>query len=297
MPTNHYFSQGRLSEQRLYEDLIIEALKIYGQDVYYLPRELVNRDVIFGDDSVSRFENAYKIEMYIESIEGFDGEGDLFTKFGVEIRDACTFVVSRRRWNNLISKYETTETRPFYRPREGDLIFLSLSKSIFEITRVEDQTPFYQLKNLPVFRMRCELFEYNDEDFDTGVEAIDNIEKYHGEKTVLTFDQSAITNEFELNELVEQVNNTFTIRGEISSIDASDSDAYKLIITHTNSLDGVYRTFTTTKNVIGLSSTAYGTPFDVGSPQIEEEAQNEQFDLEASEILDFRESNPFGDPV
>lgn len=297
MPTNHYFSQGRLSEQRLYEDLIIEALKIYGQDVYYLPRELVNRDVIFGDDPVSRFENAYKIEMYIENIEGFDGDGDIFTKFGVEIRDACTLIVSRRRWNNLISIYETTETRPFYRPREGDLIFLSLSKSIFEITKVEDQTPFYQLKNLPVFRMRCELFEYNDEDFDTGVDVIDNIEKYHGEKTILTFDQSAITNEFELNELVEQVNNTFTIRGEISSIDASDSDAYKLIITHSNSLDGVYRTFTTTKNVIGLSSTAYGIPFDVGSPQIEEEAQNEHFDSEASDILDFRESNPFGDPV
>ena len=89
MATNLYFSQGRKSEQTLYEDIIIESLKMYGQDVYYVPRELVNRDTIFGDDNTSRFDNAYRIEMYIEGVEGFDGEGDLFAKFGVEIRDAA----------------------------------------------------------------------------------------------------------------------------------------------------------------------------------------------------------------
>ena len=98
MPTNHYFSQGRLSEQRLYEDLIIEALKIYGQDVYYLPRELVNRDVIFGDDSVSRFENAYKIEMYIENFVGYNPENDTHGTmyFNNTLNDWAKFDINKR---------------------------------------------------------------------------------------------------------------------------------------------------------------------------------------------------------
>lgn len=175
MATNPYFSQGTRSEQLLYEDIIIESLKMYGQDVYYIPREIVDRDRIFVDDSVSRFDNAYKIEMYVENTEGFDGEGDLFTKFGVEIRDAATFVVAKRRWNTTVAYHEQTVTESFARPREGDLIYLTLSNSIFEITRCETQQPFFQLKNLPVFKLRCELFEYNKEDFDTGIEELDDI--------------------------------------------------------------------------------------------------------------------------
>jgi len=194
MATNPYFSQGRKSEQNLYEDLIIESLKMYGQDVYYLPRELVNKDVIFSDDNVSRFEQAYKIEMYVENIEGFDGEGDLFTKFGVEIRDAATFIVARKRWNSTIKKFEETEDNPYYRPKEGDVIFLPLSNSMFQIEKVEDESPFYQLQNLPTFRMRCELFEYNDEDFDTGVVAVDKVEDNYAYQYVLTLEK-AITAE------------------------------------------------------------------------------------------------------
>src|SRR6056300_1150201 len=158
MATNLYFSQGRKSEQDLYEEIIIESLKMYGQDVYYIPREIVNRDRIFEDDSVSRFSDAYKIEMYIENIEGFDGEGDLFTKFGVEIRDAATFIVSRRRWGSVIAENEESDVVQFFRPREGDVIYLPLSQSMFQIMKVETETPFFQLKNLPTFRMRCELF-------------------------------------------------------------------------------------------------------------------------------------------
>ena len=177
MATNLYFTQGTQNEQVLYEDIVIESLKMYGQDVYYIPRELVNRDGIFDDDMTSRFDNAYRIEMYIENIDGFDGEGDLFTKFGVEIRDAATFVVARRRWQNVVGFYENSETEPFYRPREGDLVYMTLSKTFFEITRVETESPFYQLQNLPTFRMTCELFEYNDEDFDTGIDEIQEIEE------------------------------------------------------------------------------------------------------------------------
>src|SRR5210317_1091044 len=113
MATNLYFTQGTLNEQTLYEDIVIESLKMYGQDVYYIPREIVNRDGIFQDDSVSRFDNAYRIEMYIENIDGFDGEGDLFTKFGVEIRDAATFILARRRWNQTVGLLEGYDSNKF----------------------------------------------------------------------------------------------------------------------------------------------------------------------------------------
>ena len=191
MATNLYFAQGTRSEQVLYEDLIIESLKMYGQDVYYIPREIVKRDRIFEDDAVSRFDNAYRIETYIENTEGFDGEGDLFTKFGVEIRDAATFIMSRRRWLGQVATNESSDDNPFYRPREGDLIHLVLSGSTFEITKVEDEAPFYQLKDLPVFKMRAELFEYNDEDFDTGVAGIDLVETVHAYQTKLFIPTSA----------------------------------------------------------------------------------------------------------
>src|SRR6056300_47254 len=106
MATNPYISQRVQSEQNLYEDIVIESLKFYGQDVYYIPREIVNKDPIFLDDVPSRFSDAYKIEMYIENTEGFDGEGDLFTKFGIELRDQATFVVARRRWSDAVGAYD-----------------------------------------------------------------------------------------------------------------------------------------------------------------------------------------------
>jgi hypothetical protein len=136
MAINRYFSRGTESEQKLYEDLIIESISSYGQDCYYIPAEVVETDTIFDDTFLSRFEFAYPIETYIENIEGFEGERDIFTKFGVEIRDAATFIVSRRRFSESIAIYETEQTGPnskrWYRPREGDLIHLPLSGSTFQ---------------------------------------------------------------------------------------------------------------------------------------------------------------------
>jgi hypothetical protein len=173
MATNPWVSRGARNEQGLYEDLVIESLKFYGEDVYYLPREIVNKDKVFLDDVPSRFSDSYKIEMYVENQEGFEGEGDLFSKFGVELRDQATFVVARRRWKKLIGDKLDAHN---FRPREGDVIYLPLSNSIFEIYKVETETPFYQLSNLPTFRLQCELFEYNDEDFDTEIDSIDVVE-------------------------------------------------------------------------------------------------------------------------
>ncbi len=154
MAKNHCFSDKSANAENLYEDHIIESLKFYGQDVYYMLREIVNEDKIFGQDVPSRFPTAYKIEMYIENQQGFDGEGDLFTKFGIEIRDAATFVVSRRRWRHTIEQHANEITS--IRPREGDIIYLPLSNSMFEIMHVEHEQPFYQLNNVPTYNLRCE---------------------------------------------------------------------------------------------------------------------------------------------
>ena len=294
MSTNPYFSQGTKNEQHLYEDIVVESLRTFGQDCYYIPREIVNRDGIFQDDSVSRFDNAYRIEMYIENIEGFDGEGDLFTKFGVEIRDAATFVVARRRWGNTVALYENELTEPFYRPREGDLIYLTLSKSYFEITRVETEEPFYQLKNLPVFKMRCELFEYNDEDFDTGITEIDDVEEVHAYQTILTF--STITGAFEIGEEVTQNNTDYTMKGEVVKVDLSNSAAKKVYISHAGATDGDYHEFTLSATITGSNTGATGTPTAIGE-DLQDGAMNDDFDNIGDGLVDWSEKNPFGEPA
>jgi len=176
MARNFYFSEKVRSEMDLYEDLVIEALKIYGQDVYYLPRHLVNEDTLFGDDPASNFPQTHKIEMYIENVEGFDGEGDLFTRFGVEIRDEVTLVVSRSRWSKQVHRFDTSGITND-RPTEGDLIYIPLTNKMFQVQHVEHEQPFYQIENLPVFKLRCTLFEYTGEDFDTSVNDIQAIEQ------------------------------------------------------------------------------------------------------------------------
>ena len=172
---NLYFSAGARSEQNLYEDLIIESIKIYGQDLYYLPRDLVNVDDVFREDPESRFNSNYLLEMYVDNADGFDGEGDLFTKFGVEIRDQVTLTVAKRRWEQTVMRYDN-EIQGI-RPLEGDLIFTPFSKKMFQIMHVEHEQPFYQLNNLPVFKLQCELFEYNDEDFDVNNDDISQLER------------------------------------------------------------------------------------------------------------------------
>jgi hypothetical protein len=184
---NLYFSAGARSEQNLYEDLIIESIKIYGQDLYYMPRDLVNVDAVFREDPVSSFNSNYLLEMYVDNADGFDGEGDLFTKFGVEIRDQVTFTLSKRRWEQTVMRYdnEITGTRPF----EGDLIFTPFSKKLFQIMHVEHEQPFYQLNNLPVFKLQCELFEYNDEDIDVSNDDISQLERDASFRYELTLTQ------------------------------------------------------------------------------------------------------------
>lgn len=302
MARNFYFSQSVRSEQNLYEDIIIESLKIYGQDVYYLPREIVNEDRIFGDDVPSRFSSSYKVEMYVENTDGFDGEGDLFTKFGIEIRDQASFIVSRRRWSQTVSRYDNDINS--IRPREGDLIWLPLSNSMFQIMHVEHESPFYQLSNLPTYKMRCELFEYNDEDLDTGLDAIDSIERDYAYEYRLTLDSASMG--FSIGEIVTQtLSDGVVMRGEVSRW--SDSDLVLGLI-HVGADDGKYHTITTNRTVVsainqtpllGAGYESYSTSLVSAIAEVNNISENEQnsdFDNAGADFLDFSESNPFGDP-
>ena len=288
MATNRYFKQKVRSEQNLFEDLVIESLQMFGQDVYYLPREIVNKDKLFLDDVPSRFSDAYKVEMYIENTEGFEGEGDLFTKFGIELRDQATFIVSRKRWVQLVGKRLEVAN---FRPREGDLIYLPMSESMFEIRRVETETPFYQLKDLPTFRLQCELFEYSGEDFDTGVDTIQDVETENSFKYHLELDSGG--GRFIQGETVTQVFDTYNMTGEVAF--ASDS-GNTLHLIHSGATDGLFHEWTTTKSIIGTLSQHVSTPTSINQiNDILNDNQNKTFDDFESDFLDFSESNPFGD--
>ena len=175
MAVNHHFQGGNGigndAEKRLHENLIIEGLKIYGFDCYYLPRTLVNQDLILGEDVASRFNASYLLEMYMETTEGFQGEQELVSKFGLEIREDTTFCIAKRRWQMMVDNKATTIISG--RPNEGDIIYVPLMNSFFEIQFVEDQEPFFQLGNLPVYKLRCTRWEYSSEKLNTGRPAID----------------------------------------------------------------------------------------------------------------------------
>ena len=174
MPTNVYFDTGTRPEQNLYEDLMVEQLKIYGQDVFYIPRQLVKEDTLFGEDTLSKFGDAYLIEMYFENIEGYEGEKEIMSKFGLQMQDDVTFVVARRRFEQLVSHSANLIVKT--RPNEGDLIYFSKVKKMFEISFVDHDDPFYQVHNIPAFKLKCKTFEYSSEDIDTGIAEIDAVE-------------------------------------------------------------------------------------------------------------------------
>lgn len=171
MATSIYFQKSNQYEQALLDDLTVEIIKINGIDVYYLPRTLFNQDQIFEESVLSSFNRGHLIEMYVKSVDGFNGEKDILSKYGVEIREQITFVVSRRRYEEEIGP-----TTSKIRPLEGDLIYLPINKGLYEIKFVEHDQPFYQLGNRYVYELKCEKFEYSSEKLDTGIEAIDSIE-------------------------------------------------------------------------------------------------------------------------
>jgi len=310
MPRNVYFSQAVKSEQNLYEDLIIESLGIYGQDVYYIPRTIVNRDSVLNEDPASTFDDAFLMEMYIENAEGFEGEGDLYSKFGLQIKDTATFIVSRRRWDDRVGPFSSQVENP--KPAEGDLIFLPMTNSFFEINFIEDEQPFYQLSNIPVYKLECSLFEYNDEDFETGVETIDSATAKAAYQMPLDVTISG-GNHFTVGEIVEQIitpasGGTPAVRvfGEVQQRTKSSDILSKIWVSNIGS-DGTTetKTFTTGATITGKESGFSGTISKIYSDvtdttgvswAADEEAQNVDFEITADGFIDFSEANPFGDP-
>lgn len=172
MPVNKYFNTSGLNfdavnEQDLINDLTTEIIQINGIDVIYLPRTMQKQDTLFGEDVLSLFDDNYPIEMNVDSIDNFEGEGDLMAKFGLQIKDELNLTVGTRRFSEIVG---------FLKPREGDLIYFPLSKGLFEIKFVEDEEPFYPVGTLPSFKLRCELFDYSAETFDTGHTEIDELD-------------------------------------------------------------------------------------------------------------------------
>jgi len=246
MPTNVYFDTGTRPEQYLYEDLIIEQLRIYGQDVYYIPRKLAGTDSIWQEDISSSFESSYLIEMYMETIDGYEGEKELMSKFGLDIQDDATFVVSRRRWEQFVSIDNNIIESS--RPNEGDLVYFPKANKLFEITFVDKDDPFYQVHNLPTYKLKCKTFEYGSEVMDTGITEIDAVEE-----------------DFSLDQLAHQMTLEDGTGSLLLENAVEDAEASYIILE-------TYNIATIDKN-----------------------SQNDDFELADDNILDFTESNPFGD--
>ena len=242
MSTNFYFQSGipggRSSEQNLIEDLMIECLKIYGFDTFYIPRAAVAEDDILGEDALNKYDSAYALEMYMQNVTGFEGDGDLMSKFGVEIRDTATFLVSRRRWDEVIAR--SGDAVLTTRPAEGDIIYFPLTKAYFEIKFVESTDPFFQVGKLYVYKLQCELMQFSSERFNTGVSEIDDIaagksldmNEYNvllesGDRFLLEYysPSSLILQNYTMEDIIpNSQNESFT--GEISVLDFSETNPF-----------------------------------------------------------------------
>lgn len=180
MPNLYFDTFNNYAEQSLIDDLVVETLAIYGHSVYYLPRELVKKDDIYGEDTLSTYRSAYEFDMYVKSYDSYEGDGTFLSKFNLEIRDQITFTVSRRVFGN-----EIAAQRPdIQRPREGDLVYSTMMKRIFVIKYVNNSAFFYQMGSLQVWDVVCEVWEYSNERFETGVDEIDAIEERYSVSNV-----------------------------------------------------------------------------------------------------------------
>jgi len=254
MAVNHYFQNGNgignTAEKRLHEDLIIEGLKIYGFDVYYLPRTLVNRDLILGEDTLSKFDDSYLLEMYMETTEGFAGSQELISKFGLEIREDTTFVISKRRFNEQVDSFHNLIVNG--RPNEGDIIYMPLMNSFFEILFVEDQEPFFQLGQLPVYKLKVTRWEYSSERLGTGITDIDTAE------TTYSLDQTLYQSSLESGTFGAVLGSPVVTGDQVTSIPViSGGEGYVTAPTVTISAPSATINATASANLTGNTITSF----------------------------------------
>ena len=287
MATNPYFNLHGTNtpEQRLIENLIIESIKTYGTDVYYCPRTLNDEDTLMGEDNTSSYNSAHTIEMYIKSVDGFEGEGDFISKFGLQIKDQITFTVAKRRWAELNVQGEGRAESP----AEGDLIYFPMTEAIFQVMFIEDESIFYQTGGLQTYDLLCELFYYSDQNLNTGIEAIDKVEREQSYSIAFTLNTGS--GNYTIGETVYQGASlgAATVKGEVAKWDAGSK-----ILTLMNMTGN----FSGTVNIIGDSSSAsYSiTSFDaqVNAADTQATQTNQEIEAAADAIIDFTEGNPFG---
>ena len=196
MALNPFFLHGSASEQRLVQDLINEQLRMFGVEIYYMPRKFLGTKTVMKENVLAKFDDNFVLEAYVQNYEGFQGSGDLMTKFGIRTTDELTLVISKERYEDFITPFyaaNPTEELLVTRPKEGDLIYFPLSDSLFEIKFVEHENPFYQLGKLYMYQLTCELFEYEDEVINTTIEEIDDNVQDIGYIATLTLAGSGTT--------------------------------------------------------------------------------------------------------
>ena len=291
---NPYFSHGTRNEQYIVEDLIIECLKIYGNEVMYIPRQLVSKDEILGEDRLSKFKYAYPIEMYFENVDSFDGQGAFMSKFGLMMEQSATLVVARRRWDQMIGRYSTSILPN--RPAEGDLIYFPLTGGLFEIKFVKHQDPFYQLGKLYVYKLHVELFQYASERIDTGYNVIDDFE------SLKTFDIDPSVTKFGMIDSIQVTSGgsgytsaTVSITsttGKGATATAVISNGAISAINVTNPGTG-YQNATVVITGDGIDATATATLIN-DIDKVESYGDNNSFKREAESFV-FNDRNPFGE--
>ncbi len=294
MATNLYFNnfpKTITSEQLLVEDLVIEAMQMHGMDVFYLPRSSRDQvDYIFGEDVLKQYTKAYPLEMYLENVTGMDGEQDFISKFGLEIRDEITLLVSRRRFKSTV---------PQVRPLEGDLIYVPMVDGFFELVFAEhenEQAMFYTLGrgrggNVYVYALKLKQFVFSNEIVSTGVDVIDNnIRDYYSRHNFIL---STVSGKFLNDEIIYQGNSLANANAQALVHDfhpSTDVDVYRV--------QGLFKVGQTIR---GYTSNATATILVTSdnptmNAAFEDIQDNARFQAEADSIIDFTESNPFGDP-
>jgi len=301
MGRNVYFTHGTKNEQHLLEDLIIESISIFGQEMYYIPRTLVARDDILGEDRLSKFKDAYPIDMYLESVDGFEGQGAFIQKFGLMMEQSATLTVARRSWERFVGKH--TELALPNRPAEGDLLYFPLTGGLFEIKFVDHQDPFYQLKKLYVYRLQVELFQYASERMETGNAEIDVFETLKTFSTDVT--RSAYGEVLSINVTNQGSGYTsipsVTISGGGQGATATATlgtgstagKVIKITVTNSGSQYTSVPTVTISAPTSGIRATATATIHNnVDKPG--SFGDNNKFKQEAQDIL-FNKNNPFNE--
>lgn len=290
MATSVYFnnySVGVINEQRLLEDLIVESIQIMGHDIFYIPRDSYNGDdEIYGETINARFTRAYSMEMYIANVEGYEGDGDFFSKFGLEIRDTSNFVVSRKAFEKYVPSTIAT------RPREGDLIYVPLMRKLFELKFVEEELNFFSIgkRNPYMYELRCELFRFSDENFETGVEEIDDVNVQASYTIELSLGNG--TGTFYDGEVVYQGSSleTSNTRAIVSDYDP----ATKKLTLH--QIVGNFSTATAIKGITSNSNYTVASTDTLGDHVFYDDYDNKELQNEGALFIDLSEINPFGMP-